>query len=180
MTQSPPKSLARSVHWFECQVTRSSAVSISTSVYTEINIAFSLNDTPIAGNITSLFDQYCLYAVVVNVCHSQVASPNYLGRFTSAIDYDSTSAVGTETGVQQYSSALTTEVTQGLSVQRFIKPCVLPTLYVANYGPQRMWVDSASAGTGHYGFRMFWTGNTSGSLLVDVLCTYIIGARNSF
>jgi hypothetical protein len=179
LTQSPPKNLQRSIHWFQCQDTRLSAQSISTSVYTEVNFAFSLNDTPFTSAIQALFDQFCIYAVVVNVCHSSISSSNYLGRFTSAIDYDNTTNLGTEFALQAYSTAQTVEVTPGLNVQRLVKPTVDTTIYSSQYGPQRLWIDNGSPSTGHYGFRMFWTGNTSSALLVDVICTYIIGARCS-
>lgn len=181
LNQGPPKNITRAMHWFQCQVVKANAISISTSVYTESNVYFALSDAPISSNITGLFDQYCIYAVVANICHSQVASANYLGRFTSAIDYDSVTNLGTETAIQQYNTAETVEVTQGMTVQRFIKPCVDISVYSSSYGNGRFWIDTSSGSSAqHFGLRMFWTGNTSGNLLVDLICTYIIGARNSF
>jgi hypothetical protein len=181
LSQSPPKNLTRMTHWFQCQVTKANAIGVSTSVYTESNLYFALSDTPISANITGLFDQYCIYAVIVNICHSQIASANYLGRFTSAIDYDSVTNLGTEAGIQSYSTAQTVEVTQGLTVQRFIKPCVDSNVYSSSYANGRLWIDTSSGSScQHFGLRQFWYGNTSTALLVDVLCTYIIGARNSF
>jgi hypothetical protein len=181
LNQSPPKNISRMTHWFQCQVTKANAISISTSVYTESNIYFALSDTPISSAVTGLFDQYGIYAVVVNVCHSQVASANYLGRCTTAIDYDSVTNLGTENAVQSYSSAQSVEVSQGMAIQRFIKPCVDSSVYSSSYANGRLWIDTSSGSSAqHFGLRMFWYGNTASSLLVDVLCTYIICARNSF
>lgn len=156
-------------------------ITISNSVYTESNLYFALSDTPISSNITGLFDQYCIYAVVANICHSQVSGANYLGRFTSAIDYDSVTNIGTEAAIQQYNTALSSEVSNGLSIQRFIKPCVDVSVYSSSYANGRLWIDTSSGSSAqHFGLRMFWYGNSYSPLYVDVLCTYIIGARNSF
>lgn len=179
LRESPPKNVSRQIHWFQCQVVRANAASISSSVYTEINTYFALADTPFASNIYGLFDQYCIYAVVVNVSCSSLSSTNYLGRLTTAIDYDSVGNLGTESAIQQYSTAQMVEVSPGLSVQRFIKPCVDASVYSNSsaYATGRLWIDSQSDTAQHYGFRSFWYGNTNSNLVVDLICTYIIGAR---
>jgi len=176
----PPKDITHKVHWFQFQVMRAQGQSISTTAPTELNYSFAITDEgDIGPNIQGLFDQYCIYAVVVNVCVSQVSSTsNSLGRVTTAIDYDNAATLGSETLIQSFSTAQTVEVVSGLGIQRFIKPCVDPLVYPTNNGVGRLWVDSNSTPS-HFSIRSFWAGNTSSNMLVDFICTYIVCGRNN-
>jgi len=173
------------IHWFQVTSTINT-VTVSASSLSEFNIVFSLNSFnsfPLAG-FTSLFDQYCLYCIVVNL---NVNTYNNLitgyGRVTTAIDYDNVTNLGTEAALQDYASAQTVEIAGTTCVQRLLYPCVAPALYTASafsaFGVSRSWVDTASPNAGHYGFRSIWDGNATGSTFpVDIIATAVIGGRN--
>jgi hypothetical protein len=179
-TMKPPLDIPKKVHWFQCSVLLAQGQSISTTAPTELNYHFTITDVIDAGPaIQGLFDQYCIYAVVLNQVVSQVSTAsNSLGRVTTALDYDNVNALGSESLLLSYGSAQTIEVVPGLGIQRFIKPCVDPVIYSVQNGVGRLWIDSASTPY-HYGIRSYWAGNTSSNLLVDTLCTYVICARNN-
>jgi len=183
ITQSPPKNLRTKIVWITQQVNIVSQLSISNSVYTEANYAFKLTDISNYSTWSSLFDQFCLYSVSISVVP---IAPNLttgaLGRLTTAIDYDNTNNLSTEFAVQQYSSALTVEVSPGMTVQRFIKPCNKSGVYagtsVTNGSVSRLWVDANAQAVSHYGFRSIWNLNNYSSLTADYLATYCVGFRN--
>jgi len=185
ITQSPPKNLLNQIHWIQQSVTlRSSGVVSGGNV--EDNWSFKLSDLNQYSTIVALFDQFCIYSVVFNVIisPSSGAVSNNLGRLTTAIDYDSIGNLGSEVTVQQFSSAQTVEVTSGLAVQRYVKPCVTPGVYVVagtGYAVGRCWLDQASNGDSvpHYGVRVwFQITGASTAFDYDIIATYTLGCRN--
>lgn len=189
ITQSPPANLRNQIYWFQKTVTFSSSRSISYTGDTEFNTSVTIANL-IPNEVTallSLFDQYCIHTVVfhVNVVNSLLNFSGTAGRLTTAIDYDNVGNLGSESAVQEFSTAQTVEVTQGTSVERVFKPCVDMAVYQVSgtgYGPTRVWLDSVSNAVPHYGFRSYWTGNTynSGSgLIADYIVSSVLGFRQS-
>jgi len=185
ITQSPPKNLLNQIHWIQQSVTlRNGGVVSGGNV--EDNWSFKLNDLNQYAAITAMFDQFCIYSVVFNVVisPSSGAVSNNLGRVTTAVDYDNVSNLGSEVALQQYASAQTVEVTSGMAVQRYVKPCVTPDVYVVagtGYAVARCWLDNASNSVlvPHYGVRVYFqiTG-ASTPFDYDIIATYTIGCRN--
>lgn len=182
--ESPPKSLRTKIVWMVQNVIKLNNLSISNSVPTEANLSFLLTDTDNYSAWTSLFDQYCIYSISVSITilASTTNTTTSLGRLTTAIDYDNTNNLSTETKVQEYSSALTVEVFPNMSVQRFIKPCNKSALFAGTSSTQagvgRVWIDANAQAISHYGLRSFWNLNGSSSLTADYIATYCIGFRN--
>lgn len=183
LTQSPPRNLANIIYWVKCNNEKTQMV--SNTVPTEFTINFNLSDfTGIAG-LTAYFDQYCIYSALVNISFQYTGvTPTALGTMITAIDYDNVANLGAFTAYESYESALTTKVTTSQSVQRLIHPAVAPALYsgsaFSNFGIARTWVDSASPGTPHYGFRSYFISNVGTALyaIFDYVCVF--GFRNSY
>jgi len=188
ITQSPPKNLRNQIHWIQQTVTLVSSGVVSGS-NVEANWSFKLNDLNQYAAMTALFDQFCLYSVVFNVCISgQLGSPLgsvvAFGRLTTAIDFDNVSNLGSEAALQQYATAQTVEIVPGLTVQRYIKPCVTPNIYLiagTGYAVGRAWLDNSSTSVliPHYGIRVYFviTG-ASGPVDYDIVATYTMGFRS--
>lgn len=187
ITQSPPRNLLNQIHWIQQSVTLRNNAQVSIS-NVEDNWSFKLGDLNQYATIAALFDQYCIYSVVFNVSVQPAqlaATTDGLGRITTAIDYDNVGNLGSEAALQQYSSAQTVEVSQnGISVQRYVKPCVTPEIYVVagtGYGVGRVWLDTAtgSLSVPHYGVRVYFYAFTTNNWQYDIIATYTIGCRNS-
>lgn len=186
LTQTPPRALRNQIIWVQgkYQITQT----ISNSVPTEKNFTFQFTDLPDLVGLASYFDQYCIYSTTVNLTPDFEGAGSTLytfGSVVTAIDYDSVSALGAFAQVESYNSAVVTELVSGQSVQRYIKPCVAPALYntasaFSGYGIQRLWVDSASTGFPHYGFRSIFISNTVSGLSVTFDCNMIVGLRNNY
>jgi len=187
ITQSVPRNFASMPFWTQQSYEGSYAVAGS-STFAETNFFFALNLFSGYGNMTAIFDQYCIHSVVVNFMGRQTVNvgPYSLGFFTTAIDFDNTTPLGSIGPLQEYSSAQTVELVSGLTcVQRAVQPCVAPALYNTGglfnaYGVARMWVDSASPSTQHYGIRSAYslTAGATIGFTVDYTVTAIIGLRN--
>jgi hypothetical protein len=187
ITQSPPKNLLNQIHWIQQSVTLRNNAQVSIS-NVEDNWSFKLSDLNQYATIAALFDQYCIYSVVFNVNIQPAAlgvATSGLGRVTTAIDYDNVQTLGSEVALQQYASAQTVEISQnGVSVQRYVKPCVTPDIYVVastGYAVARCWLDNSSASQviPHYGVRVYFYAFTTNNYNYDIVATYTIGCRNS-
>lgn len=183
LTQTPPRSIANQIYWIKGNVEGSATV--SASVPTEVNKAFTLSDLTDLAGLTAFFDQYCLYSVIVNVNFNYTGTtPSGLGTMATAIDFDNVANLGTISAIEAFESCLITKVTASQSVQRLIHPCVAPALYGGStfsaFGLQRSWVDSASPGTPHYGFRSFFISNVGTTLTATYDFTYVVGFRNNY
>lgn len=183
LTQTPPRSISNQIHWVKG--TNEKSTTISASVPTEFTINFNLSDFTNLAGLAGYFDQFCIYSATVNINFNYTgATPNALGTMITAIDYDNVTFLGAFSEYEAYESALTTKVTATQSVQRLIKPCVAPALYsgsaFTNYGISRMWVDSASPGTPHYGFRSYFISNTGTTLTATFDYHCVFGFRNTY
>jgi hypothetical protein len=179
LTQHPPRNFLSQIHWL--RETFFSSVSLSTSVPTENNFTFNLNQVPGASKIVALYDQYCIYAVSVRVTMDSSSSVTDLagaGRINTAIDYDSITNLSTETAIQEYGSCVSSEFVAGKSYERFIKPCAQSTV-ASGAAPQRLWINNANTTVPHLGFRSFFNSNTVSGVTVDYFFSLIIGMRNN-
>jgi hypothetical protein len=185
LTQHPP-SLRGNITWVVGRL--QTILTISNSVPTENNVAFRLSDLVDLVGLAAFFDQYCIYAVTVNVTPNFEGAGSTLytfGTCVTAIDYDNINNLGSLQAIEAFQTAETFEMAAGQSIQRFIKPAVAPALYttgspaLAGYSVQRMWVDSSDTGVPHYGFRSFFVSNTvAGNSVVNDF-TYVVGFRNN-
>jgi hypothetical protein len=169
------------IHWFTASQ-EVSATLLATGI-TEFNQSFNAAQVAIGGAITSLFDQYAIFAVYCRiVCTSSGFNGTAIPEYTTALDYDNTNNLGSLNTLLGYGTALTTPL--NVVQERYIEPCNAPALYsgsaFSHFGQARMWVDSANTTTPHYGMRLIvnalGTGVT-GTVVVNV--TYVLCARNS-
>jgi hypothetical protein len=180
-TSAPPRNFLSQVHWTQATVTLQQSISGSTD--TELNFLFSLSAITQLSGIAGYFDQFCIYAVTISATPqpNQGAGGTY-GVLCTAIDYDNNSNLGSLPSVQSFGTSEDTILNAGQSVQRFLKPCVSPALYggstFSSFGIGRMWVDSASPATPHYGYRSYYRFATTGFTMTYTIA-YIIGFRNN-
>jgi hypothetical protein len=183
LVQSPPRGFISSIHWLQTNVTSTNVGTISTSSLTENNYVFQLYQLNAVSSIAALFDQYCIYAVMIRVMvgRSEGDSGNF-GNIATAIDYDNVNNLGSFTGLQDYSTCVTSQLEPGVSYERFIKPCVAPVVYQSSgtaYSVDRQWINSSNTSVQHYGFRLIFSGNAVSGLTYSVFQSYIIGLRNN-
>jgi hypothetical protein len=185
LVQAPPRNFLTLPHWV--QINWSSANNaIATSGITQINLAFALGNVDSVAAYTAIYDQYCMYAVKIRaLATAETGLQGYTGRIATAIDYDNISTLSGLAALEDFGSVVESEFEPGMSYERFIKPCVAPTVWngsasiVNAFGIARMWLDSASSSTPHYGYRSIFSGNTVSGLGVDFFVTYILGFRNN-
>jgi hypothetical protein len=182
LTQTPPRNIRGQIHWIQAQLLRVNT--LSNSANTEYNLSFALSDLTAVSGITAFFDQYCLYSVAITVqCNDVgVSATTETGRGYTAIDYDNTGNLGSETAIQAFGTCV--GFIPGRSVQqRYIKPVVAPAIYSGSaftgFGVARAWLDCASTGIPHYGFRSYFAANGVSGLNVDYMLTYVLGFRNN-
>jgi hypothetical protein len=184
LTQTPPKNVRNLIHWFEVTLLNTT-LTVSNTSTTEYNQSFSLSGLSNVSAYTALFDQYCIHSVLVSFAIT--SSADYFsgtqGRVTTALDFDNISNIGSESTLQQYSSATTNEVTPGLSIERYVKPTVKGYVSAGSGAyagvPERVWLDCTLPTIQHYGVRSFWAGNSESSLTVDIINVMLIGMRNA-
>jgi len=181
LTQKPPMNIKSMIYWVQENIQTNFAVASST---VESNYAFQISAINAVNSYLAIFDQYCIYAVYVRMIpNTEYPASGTLGSLATAIDYDNTNNLGSWTAIQDYGTVNITQVESGVSVERYIEPCVAPALFNAGgaftgFGVGRYWVDSANSGVPHYGFRSYTNGSTiSYVMLVNV--TYILGFRNT-
>jgi hypothetical protein len=181
LTQKPPMNIKSMIYWVQENTQTNFGVASGT---VESNYAFQISAINAVNSYLAIFDQYCIYAVYVRMIpNTEYPATGTLGSLATAIDYDNTNNLGSWTAIQDYGTVNITQVESGVSVERYIEPCVAPALFNAGgaftgFGVGRYWVDSANSGVPHYGFRSYTNGSTiTYTMLVNV--TYILGFRNT-
>jgi len=187
LTQIPPRQIRNQIYWVEQTCTINTGISVSNSIDTEGGFGFTLSQLGDYAALTSCFDQYCIYSVLVTIQVNAAGLTNTAaryGRLTTALDFDNVLSLGSEAANMQFSTARTTNLVSDMAVQRYIKPCVAPALYggstFSSYGIARSWLDSASTNTQHYGLRVYFSGNTASNVTYDVIGTFVCGFRSNF
>lgn len=190
LTQRPPRAFLTSIYWIQEEVTITNTLSSGGGV-SESNFNFFLGQMPGASKLAALFDQYCIYCVTLRVVlepslSTVVAQNVSYGRIHTAIDFDSSTAVGSEVAIQEYGSVQTSEFLPGKSYERFVKPVVSVLTGASNStsatggGMDRLWVNSAFPNVPHFGIRILTAGNTSAtSPSFQIYLSYVIGVRNA-
>jgi len=180
IVQRPPKNIGNQIFW--CQFSTQTQLSVSGTTFVESNQTFTLNLWPEYTQATAFFDQYCIYAVCCQ--YSYIGNATTPVRVHTAIDYDSVTAVGSVSGIQNFGTYALLVITQDTSGERFIKPCIAPQVTSSNVpvpgGIGRSWIDSAYPAVAHYGLRMITdTWVSTASNVVNVVYTAICGFRNN-
>jgi hypothetical protein len=178
---SMPKSIDTQIHWFTADF--SVTGTLNAGGITEVNTSFSLSQCPIVNAITSLFDQYAIFAVYARLCPITTGLGVGIQRFFSALDYDNVTNLGTVAQIQGYSTV--TETDLSMTQERYIEPCNAPALYsgsvFTHFGQSRMWVDTANSSTPHYGLRVMYDALGAGGVgTYSHEFSVVICARNSF
>jgi hypothetical protein len=174
-SETPPKNFLGQTHWF--QFSYDTHITTSTTIPTESNTGVQLSSFDGASGVTGSFDQYSCYCFTVTVSPwSGISAGNNVQVWT-AIDYDNAGTIGVS-GIDQFGSCHVAILGPGQSVERFVKPCVDPSLYNGGYGAGRFWVDSGSPSVSFYGIRLI-LGPTTGAETVDVNVKAIFAARSN-
>jgi hypothetical protein len=134
--------------------------------------SFTLNDVAQVGSFQSLFDQYRIKEIEVWLVPGLNASTSIQGTsstLTTVTDYDDDNTPTSLTALQQYTNATVTQSTNGH--YRRWKPHVAEALYsgaFTSYGNiTAPWIDIASSGVKHYGFKAGVNTSASGSATVS-------------
>jgi hypothetical protein len=150
--------------------------------------SFSLADTPVPTDYTSLFDQYRIQQVMVEFLPAVLpftASTTALDLpfMITAIDHDDSTAAPVTT-LQQYGNAQV--IANQTYHQRTLTPRFSLSAYSGVFGsfslaPIGSWIDSASPSVLYYGLKWATSPLTSvgTDILYNVVCTYTIQCRNS-
>lgn len=186
MTETPPKSFLTDITWVKFQ--RSVVITTQTSAITETNFQFRPSDfaqTAVgSGAFNLVFDQYTIYSVVMSiVCPEYPGSGAVMPLLVTAIDYDGPlPTLGNIAAIQSYASSTTVVLAPGMSVVRYIKPCLAGGIWggssVNATGPQRLWVDNVSD-VPFYGIRTMFQASPPAALTYDVTLSYVFGFRNT-
>lgn len=189
LVQSPPKRIQDKIYWLE--KTNNANLTLATGGgVSELNFGFILNAFSEAGALAGLFDQYCIYSVTTSarleISNVPVSPETSFGRIYSAVDFDSDTAVGSETAIQEFSSCQGSELIFGKSYERFVKPTIATVTGGANSSSAtgvamtRAWINSAFPSVKHFGIRYLTVGNNTGTAQnVSIIYSIVFGFRNS-
>jgi len=119
---------------------------------------FSFNDLQQVASFQALFDQYRITEVelwaqpINNSATVATSGPTWY----SVVDYDDSATPSSLAALQQYTNVITTPLNNGHYVR--FKPHVAEALYGGAFTAfgniTAPWIDSASPGVQHYGFKM--------------------------
>jgi len=177
---SMPKQLQTQIHWFTSDA--SSNLALSPTGITEFNQSFSLGQTGVATPLSTLFDQYAIFAVYVRVAVTGLLPVGSSFNYYTAIDYDNTNNLSSVTALQAYGTVASSGFNE--VQERYLEPCNAPALYsgsaFSHFGQARAWIDSSNTATPHYGLRIIANSlGTGGQGQLTVNVSYVICARNS-
>jgi len=190
LTQKPPKKVQDVLTWIQTSYVTSLTLPATGSIL-ETNQIFSLNGIPLASAFAAVFDQYCIYSAMVRFTLENSFSTNPAvvswGRITTAIDFDSGAAVGSEGALMGFSSAISSELIPGKSYERYVKPCITvltgqgSSTSVSGVSPSRQWCDSAYTTIPHYGIRCICQGNLQpNNGVLNIFTSVVMGFRNNY
>lgn len=181
ISQRPPRNLDNQIFWWKSA--RQQTLTLNyLAPPNEFNMAFSLDVCSGYAALTAVFDQFCLYSVIVSF--SLGANSNaYVFKVHTAVDLDNIGNLGTLAQLEAYSSHHESLLNPtGLSHIRYVKPNTAPVITTATVGPagvSRNWLDCGYPGVVHYGLRSMFEISGTVNTAVDIHFTYIIGFRNA-
>jgi len=178
-----PKQITTQIHWFTADFT--STANLSASVVTENNNSIALSTLPgsFSSLVTQLFDQLAIYCVYARTSINATFGTTATLRYFTALDYDNTGNIGSVAAIQNYSTVVESSIVD--TQERYFEPCNAPALYsgsgtlFGSFGQMRMWVDSASPGTPHYGHRCIVDVLLGGTGTLITEFSVVVCARNS-
>jgi len=148
-------------------------------------IAFTLSgNVNQATTLTSLFDQYRIMQVELWLKPStSFVSNSNVATLYSVIDYDDAINPTTEDQMQQYTNVTVTSLNEG--VYRRFRPHIETAAYATSVftafkNEKSAWIDSASPGVSHYGFKALITTITGGNISYDLTYRIWTQHRNVF
>lgn len=182
IVQSPPKRLSNQIYWGQFKYDQQ--FSASGTGISENNLYFTASLFSSVVNFLAAFDQYCIHSIVVTFSsNANVTTPI---RLWTAIDYDSSTALGSKLGIQGFGSCAFHSIAGdgSTSGERLLYPCIAPQvtsgITPAAAGIGRAWIDSAYANVNHYGLRTIMdTWINTGVGVLEVTYTAIMGFRNN-
>jgi len=179
---SIPRNFSRQGYWLRSTV-NATAIPTDTVVLTRIGYSFQLSDLPGVTQLTAVFDQYCIVAVVARITLStpSFTTGEHPGRLCSVIDHDDHTALTTLGAAGAYPSCLETEGTVGHT--RVIEPRFAAAAYsgtFTSYANTRGYIDSNSIGVQHYGLKLVADVSVGGSFVYSPTFEYIVHFRDVF
>jgi len=149
-----------------------------------------LSNLPAAANLLTVFDQYKIMAIAVELSPTLTSQPNSqsvsIPRLTTAIDYDDANAQPSAFTIRQYDSCIVSP--PGTGVVRTFIPHVADALYggvaFTAYGNvESQWIDAASPGVPHFGLKYNIEQGLSNQVVLQayqVDIVYFVAFRNVF
>jgi len=144
---------------------------------------FSFSDIQQVASFQALFDQYRISEVelwiqpVNNSATVATSGPTWY----SVVDYDDSATPTSLASLQQYTNVITTPLNNGHYVR--FKPHVAEALYGGAFTAfgniHAPWIDSASPGVQHYGFKM-GVNVTPTVVTFNMVMRYHFQCRNTF
>jgi hypothetical protein len=176
---TPPVGFEKKPYFFKKQV--STTFTVASTGFSASALTFQLTDIADLVTLAGLFDQYCLFAVVVRfdpICSS--ASIN--GVLSSVIDFDNAAVPANAAVLQGYSTFMSMNVLPGSCQERMVKVCSTPLVYngvgTSGFMVGQNWVDCVNTGVPHYGIRFGVDTNTS-AYTIAIKSTYYVAFRNN-
>jgi len=147
-----------SVHNFIQTIDLGQILTTNNAATTFFARAFTFNDIQQVASFQALFDQYNIVEIelwiqpINNTATIATSGPSWY----SVIDYDDAATPTGLASLQQYTNVITTPLNNGHYVR--FKPHVAEALYGGAFTAfgniAAPWIDSASPGVQHYGFKM--------------------------
>jgi len=167
---------------FTQSVETQSWATTSVTIPTFISASFTLSALDQATQLAAVFDQYRIDEVeawiIPHLTSNNSASGNP-GLYTSVVDYDDASALGSIGAALDYTNAVTSSGCSG-HYRRF-KPHVAVAAYSGAFtsfaNEPSPWIDAASPGVIHYGLKCAFT-PTSSVETMDLVYRLHVSFRN--
>jgi len=172
-----------SIHNFIQTIDLGQILTTSNTLPTFFARFFSFNDLQQTSSFQALFDQYHIKEIelwvqpVNNTATIATAGPTWY----SVIDYDDAATPSALASLQQYTNVITTPLNNGHYIR--FKPHVAEALYGGAFtafgNVPSPWIDSASPGVQHYGFKM-GCNVTATTVNFNMIMRYHFSTRNVF
>jgi len=177
---TPPVGFEKKPYWFKKQV--STTFSVASSGFSAGALQFQLSDIADLVTLAGVFDQYCLYCVVVRF-EPQCSSASFNGILQSVIDFDNAAIPANAALLQGYSTYMSMNVVPGSCQERMVKVCSTPLVYNGATLPSgfmvgQNWLDCVNTAIPHYGIR-FGVDTNASTYTVGIKSTYYVAFRNN-